>query len=172
MRAAKIGAVLVFLSSVCLTSCWLTDPDSSSNNCSFTETDSEWVYETSSYYEDGSVKYDVKVTVTDTGALEHYKTEENGLISTGAGGRCQYPIATMPSTANQLPDEEHPKTETRGDYTETYYCKGGVLYSESDHYYNFNDENSRYKSRKQMFDEHMKSCKAAGKYYSGGPFPF
>lgn len=165
MRSTKIGAILAIFSSLSLTSCWLTDPDNS-ENCKFTETDSEWIYKTSSDYEDGSLKYDVRVTVTDSGAAEYYKTEKRGMPVFVQECDDDSPIS------NTIPDEEHPKTETRdnGNYTNTYYCKLGAYYSESVHYYNFKDENSRYKSRKQMFDEHMKSCKAAGTYYSAiGP---
>lgn len=167
MRSTKIGAVLAIFSSLSLTSCWLTDSDNS-ENCKFTETDSEWIYQTSSNYEDGSSKYDVKVTVTDSGAVEYYKTEKHG--SQLYVWECYDSFK-----GGFLPEEDFPKTETRdnGNYTNTYYCKLGTYNSESVHYYNFNDENSRYKSRKQLFDEHMNSCKAAGTYYSAvGPIKF
>ena len=163
MRSAKIGAVLAIFSNLSLTSCWLTN--AISGNCDFAETDSEWIYKTSSSYEDGSSKYDVRVTVTDSGAVEYYKTEKHG--SSIYVWEC-YNL----TGGSLLPEEEFPKTETRdaGNYTNTYYCKNGIYYSESEHHYNFKGENSRYKSRKQLFDEHMKSCKAAGTYYSAvGP---
>ena len=162
MRATKIGAVLSFFLSFILTSCWPTDSDSnsSSNNCNFAETDNEWVYTTSSNYEDGTTESDVKVTVTDTGAVEHYKSVKRGSsFHTGCDN-------VMPSV---MGTEENPRTTTNDKFTSTYYCKDGAYYSESDFYINFKDESSQYKSRKELFDSHMQSCKAAGKYYSSGP---
>lgn len=153
MRATRLGIALAVFSNFTLTSCWLTQTGLSSNKCNFTETDSEWVYKTASYFEDGSYKSDVKVTVTDTGAVEHYNSVKGG--SMGYVIECNMPV---PSSN---PTEENPRTITRENYTETYYCKNGTRYSESDEIINFKDENSRYKSRKQMFDKHMEYCKAS-----------
>lgn len=163
MHLAKIGIAFVFSLSFILTACWPTD--SGSNNCSFAETDNEWVYNTSSRYEDGTIEDEVKVSVTDTGAIAHYKTKKSG--SSTFEMRCYNSYGTLQVT---LPDEEHPQTQTWQNFITTYYCKNGVYYGESDEYINFSDENSQYKSRKQLFDKHMKSCKDAGKYY--GPTPF
>ena len=163
MHPTKIGIALVFSLSFILTSCWPTD--SGSNNCSFAETDNEWVYTTSSHYEDGTSESDVKVTVTDTGAIAHYKSKRSGSMSFEM--RC---YNSYPGSQNTLPDEEHPQTETWQNFVTTYYCKNGIYYGESDEFINFKDENSQYKSRKQLFDKHMESCKAAGKYYGAGPF--
>ncbi|MBP5769117.1 MAG: hypothetical protein J6W51_08530 [Fibrobacter sp.] len=161
MNPNKIGVVLVFSLSFVLTSCWPTDSDSNSSKCNFAETDSEWVYQTSSNYEDGSTESDVKVTVTDTGAVEHYKSVKRGSsLHTGCDN-------LMPSV---MGTEENPQTSTSDKFTGTFYCKNSEYHSEFDYYINFKDESSQYKSRKQLFDKHMESCKAAGKYYGGGPF--
>ena len=159
MHPTKIGIALVFSLSFILTSCWPTD--SGSNNCSFAETDNEWIYTTSSHYEDGYTESDVKVTVTDTGAVEHYKSVKHGsTLHTDC-------YSNMPSI---MGTEDNPRTATTDKFTDTFYCKNGAFYSESDYFINFKDENSQYKSRKQLFDKHMESCKAAGKYYGAGPF--
>ena len=55
MRATRLGIALAVFSSFTLTSCWLTQTGLSSNKCNFTETDSEWVYKTASYYDDGKL---------------------------------------------------------------------------------------------------------------------
>ena len=160
MHTTKIGAAIAFFLSFILTSCWPTDSDSNSSKCNFAETDSEWVYHTSSHYDDGSYEADVKVTVTDTGAVEHYISIKRGMSTyTGCDG----------IMLNVMGTEENPKTTTNDKFTSTAYCKNSEYHSETDYYYNFKAEDSKYKSRKQLFDSHMESCKNAGKYYSGGP---
>lgn len=158
MNPTKIGVVLAFSLSFILTSCWPTDTNSDSDKCNFAETDNEWVYKTSSNYEDGSSESDVKVTVTDTGAVEHYISVKRG---SSLHTNCY---------SNSLMNQETPQTVTNEKFTSTFYCKNGEYHSESDYYIHFNDENSQYKSRKELFDSHMKACKAAGKYYGSGPF--
>ena len=150
MRSTKIGIVLSISLSFSLTSCWLTKGLSNSNKCNFAETDNEWVYHTSSNYEDGSYEADVKVTVTDTGAVEHYISIKRGMSAyTG----CNDLMLTVTGT------EENPRTTTNYKFTSTSYCKNSEYHAVSDYYYNFNAEDSKYKSRKELFDSHMKTCK-------------
>jgi hypothetical protein len=150
MRSTKIGIVLSISLSFSLTSCWLTKGLSNSNKCNFAETDNEWVYHTSSNYEDGSYEADVKVTVTDTGAVEHYISIKRGMSAyTG----CNDLMLTVTGT------EENPRTTTNDKFTSTSYCKNSEYHAVSDYYYNFNAEDSKYKSRKELFDSHMKTCK-------------
>ena len=159
MRSTKIGIVLTIFLSFTLTSCWLTQGLSNSNKCNFTESDNEWVYHTSSNYDDGSYEADVKVTVTDTGAVEHYISIKRGMSAyTGCD---DFTLVVMGT-------EENPRTTTNDKFTSTSYCKNREHHAVSDYYYNFNAEDSKYKSRKQLFDSHMESCKNAGKHY--GPF--
>ena len=150
MRSTKIGIVLSISLSFSLTSCWLTKGLSNSNKCNFAETDNEWVYHTSSNYEDGSYEADVKVTVTDTGAVEHYISIKRGMSAyTG----CNDLMLTVTGT------EENPRTTTNDKFTSTSYCKNSEYHAVSDYYYNFNAEDSKYKSRKELFDSHVKTCK-------------
>ena len=150
MRSTKIGIVLSISLSFSLTSCWLTKGLSNSNKCNFAETDNEWVYHTSSNYEDGSYEADVKVTVTDTGAVEHYISIKRGMSAyTG----CNDLMLTVTGT------EENPRTTTNDKFTSTSYCKNSEYHAVSDYYYNFNAEDSKYKSRKELFDSHMNTCK-------------
>ncbi len=120
MRSTKIGIVLSISLSFSLTSCWLTKGLSNSNKCNFAETDNEWVYHTSSNYEDGSYEADVKVTVTDTGAVEHYISIKRGMSAyTG----CNDLMLTVTGT------EENPRTTTNDKFTSTSYCKNSEYLS-------------------------------------------
>ena len=157
MRAFKIGTVLTIFLSFSLTSCWLTKGSSSSGKCNFTESDNEWVYHTVSHYDDGSYEADVTVTVTDTGAVEHYISTKRGMSAyTGCDG----------IMLNVMGTEENPRTTTNDKFTSTSYCKNSEYHAVSDYYYSFNAEDSKYKSRKQLFDSHMESCKNAGRSHS------
>lgn len=148
MLTYKIGVGLAIAISFNLMSC---------TDCTFKETDSMWSYNTSSHYEDSSHEYEVVVTVTDTTATEHYKTKIGGNDATlNCAGRPNSADSTI--------------TRTIDNYTETFYCYGGNYYSESVETFDFRAENSRYKSRTDIYNKHLSSCKAAGKYYGATAF--